>query len=378
MSLPSPSPSRSGWPLASIVLATIVAPAVAQQTKVLPLSAANAEAPARSVTPFAFQFGRYQQVWHGASVEKASGVVARVSFRRDGTGPALTGIFYNQMTVTIGSTLVSPEHLLTEFKKNRAAKMTQVINGRWALPPQPTPSPLPAPFNIHFPMASPFLFDGSKGHLIMEWVMPGTINGGVRYPLDAVRTKAQNGTAQPIGEFGYLGGFMPAQLLANTLTLRLGGTLDLFTHQSGVQYNGRLVFGLSDKKFGSIQLPLDLTAIGAPGNHLYVSMDVLAPFSMARTGPGAPWWRSWFVGNIPNNLGFLGQKVFVQAYFADANANPAGLVVSNGLAVQLPKTPTLVLTNTVGSFVSTSPWGIYSQGEGWVGGPVTSFQGVLP
>ena len=60
------------------------------------------------------------------------------------------------------------------------------------------------------------------------------------------------------------------------------------------------------------------------------------------------------------------------------NANPAGLVVSNGLAVQLPKTAPVVLTNTVGSVVSTSAWGIYSQGEGWVGGPVARFQGILP
>lgn len=77
-------------------------------------------------------------------------------------------------------------------------------------------------------------------------------------------------------------------------------------------------------QWGPFKLPLDLTAAGAPGCQLFVSMDVLI-FAQANTSGVAT-----LSFGIPNDLKLVNQKFYNQAFCLDGQTNKLGFVFSNG------------------------------------------------
>src|SRR5690606_20653023 len=140
-------------------------------------------------------------------------------------------------------------------------------------------------------------------------------------------------------------------------------------------YPGSLVLGISDQNWGAVSLPLDLSIIGAPGNNLYVSMNFQLPFSTTASGPG---FASLFQTPIPNNPAYQGLTLFSQAYYADAAANAAGLVATQGLRMTTGSSTGGPATNMVGNYDATQTTGNCAYGATRTGGAVVQFAGVPP
>lgn len=84
--------------------------------------------------------------------------------------------------------------------------------------------------------------------------------------------------------------------------------------------------GWSNSMFGPFQLPVTLASIGAPGCDLLTSSEVF-DLTTAPTGAG----NADFALPIPDAPSLLGTELFMQAWCLAPGANPAGLVVSNGM-----------------------------------------------
>ncbi len=82
--------------------------------------------------------------------------------------------------------------------------------------------------------------------------------------------------------------------------------------------------GASNTTFAGIPLPIDLGAIGMPGCALRT--DVLLSLPLANFG-GSALWRL----PIPPRSEFVGATLFLQGFFADGQANSAGIGNSAGL-----------------------------------------------
>jgi len=89
-----------------------------------------------------------------------------------------------------------------------------------------------------------------------------------------------------------------------------------------------LALGFSRTTFGGAALPASLDPIGMTGCTLLVSIDeaLLAFANGARAG---------FALTVPTTTSLVGLQFFAQAAVADALANPAGIVASNGLEGRL-------------------------------------------
>ena len=86
-----------------------------------------------------------------------------------------------------------------------------------------------------------------------------------------------------------------------------------------------LLLGMSSTNWGVSQLPLDLSALGAPGCNLYNSID----FSL---GPAIIQPEFSFVPvHYPNDRIFIGHSIFTQYAIFDAQANPLGVILSNSI-----------------------------------------------
>lgn len=349
------------------------------QAKVIPLSATTTEGSSSSAFPFAYSAGRTQQIWRGTALTSAVGILNGISYRRDG---AITTAFakndFTSVTIGIGLTTVTPQSMSTTFSSNLTSTLTTILNAaKYSLPANPAPTTPPAPFNVNVGWTTAFIFDARKGNLILEWTIPGTANKQNPYFVDSESFKPGNptGTVVPFGTFGTFSAQENVTFSAVAATLKPGGTLDVNGTSFSKSYTGRLILGLSKTTYNSVPLPFDLTAIGAPGNSLYTSMDFLLPFPMSGSGSQ---WQARCTAPIPNDNLLSGLTFYAQSYYADANANAAGLVASNALELTTPAANPQPETNQVGYHDSTQATGWFAFGTNIQGGPVARFTGVLP
>lgn len=346
-------------------------------TKVVPLSRTSTEGSSASAFPFAYTVGRTQQIWRGTALTSAVGILTGVSYRRDGAGGAFSKVDYPSLTVSIGPTTVTPESMSVTFSNNITSPLTAVINkAKYSLPAIPAPTTPPATFDISVNWSTSFVFDARKGNVILEWNIPGSTAKN-SYFLDA-ESFAGGGSGGAAIPFGTFGKFATSESVTFSVVpggLRPGGTLDVSTTTMSKPYTSKLIFGISKKVFGSVNLPYDLGAIGAPGNNLYVSMDFVVPFPLISVRPV---WYARFTTPIPNSSQVAGLTVFTQSYFADAQANAAGLVASNALELKTAPPGNQPPTNLVGFHDATKTTGWFWSGSTQQGGPVVRFKGVLP
>lgn len=90
-----------------------------------------------------------------------------------------------------------------------------------------------------------------------------------------------------------------------------------------------LWFGVSAQSWGSIQLPLDLQLIGAPGCVVRASAEVIVPLVTNTSG------QSLFRIALPNDTTFVGRNFYNQAFVVDPRANTAGLAITRAGAGRL-------------------------------------------
>ncbi len=364
------------------------ASALAQQAKVIPTSATNAWGGAASFYPFVHDVVHAQQVWNGPNVTSGVAVLKEVAFRRDNGRGAYSSIKLANHRMSLGHTSVSPLTMSRTFTANITSTMTVLVNTFtsttlfYTLPAQAAPGRNPSPFNIKYPISTPYLYNPKNGHLIMEWITgSGQAQSKGGQQLDAVRiTKGGGGGTRAFGTWGKFAGGDTVGWKADATKLKPGGAVDITLAGFKQGYTSRMFFGVSDKTYNGTPLPYDLGNIGAPGNFLYTGLNLILPFKLNETSPGS----GIFVGAVniplPNNSKLIGAKGFVQTYYADAKANAAGLVSSN--AMELSIGGASPVTQMLGQSNTTSATGFFLFASSIVnptgfGGPVVQLTGAI-
>jgi hypothetical protein len=261
------------------------------------------------------------------------------------------------------------------FAANVTSPLTVVLNAKaWSLPASAVPTASPAPFNVGINWTAPYIYDTTKGDLILQLELPGPAAKS-NYFCDAERSANSGvGTVQSFGTGGAFSSPEVYALKANPAGLAPGGSLDLQCGSFSKAYVGSLIIGLSNTNWSGVPLPLDLSVIGAPKNYLYISLDTQFPFPATGSGTN---YNSTFKAPIPSGPIFAGLKFYSQAWYADANANNAGLVTSNALTLTIANSGGPI-TQTVGHYLTTNTTGRYIYGANYTGGPVIKFLGIIP
>ncbi len=355
-------------------------PALAQQTKVVPTSATSAWGGFSSHMPFTWDVSHIQQVWNGPDVAQGAAVLKSVNFRRDSAGRQVVAyptIKIAKTTVSLGHTKVSPLTMSTTFTANITSTMTVLVNNTsYTLPAQAVPGKGISPFNVKYPISTPYIYNPANGHLIMDWVTgSGQANNKQLYQLDAVQsTQGGGGAVRAFGTWGKFAGGDTVGWRADATKLKPGGAVDITLAGFKQGYTSKMFFGVSDKTYNGTPLPYDLGNIGAPGNFLYTGLNILLPFKLNETSPGS----GIFVGAVniplPNNSKLIGAKGFVQTYYADAKANAAGLVSSNAMELNIGGASPV--TQVLGQSDTTSATGFFLFSNAF-GGAVVQFSGAI-
>jgi hypothetical protein len=126
---------------------------------------------------------------------------------------------------------------------------------------------------------------------------------------------------------GCIGSNGPPRLEPNQLP-RIGKTFSVLLLGLPIDQPGLGFFGTSRTNWGLLPLPLALDPIGMQGCKLWVSGEV--SYVIQNTGPHGVLAWSLPGAVIPANTALIGSKFYNQAIIVDPQANPAGLVATNG------------------------------------------------
>ncbi len=336
------------------VLVVLAAPAVAQRT--VPANAAMTEGNSSSYMPFIYDKGKFQQIVDGASFCKVSAVLREIAMRRDGTRRGtFVGRTITNYRVNIGHSKHTAATMSNTFGSNWASAKTQIFSGTYNLPTNPPVQGL-GPWNIQFKIKKPFVYLRSRGNLIIEWETPGNAQRKAEYLVDSHRA----GGAGRYTVFGTGGQFKTNDrhaLFSNAASLKPGGSADLRVTGLLNNYPAIATYGFSNTRYGALRLPFDLNALGAAGNHLYVSIDLALGLPLSKLGG---FWNGTLRLPIPNQAALGGLTLYGQAIYVDAASNALGLVFSRAVAMNIAFTgsgPSQIMgtprsTATTGNFLT--------------------------
>ncbi|MHC4078147.1 MAG: hypothetical protein ACYST0_06860 [Planctomycetota bacterium] len=361
--------------LVSLVLACAAATLKAQlPTKVLPPSGVAYEGNTISSYPFQYSQCRMQQVIDGAYLAKQGALVFDFAFRRatSGTigGYAIKGVTFNNFTVQLGTTSKTPATLSTTFSANRTTAMTTVVNGTYKLPEQPKVN-RPAAFNIVFKLSRPWAYDPRNGNLLLEFAQAEAKQQYTGYWIDGTRRNSY-GRFFGKGMTGRMAnGDRPLLSFASPYNAVPGGKIALQLSWPRKSYPATLFVGFSTQAWGAIPMPLDLAALGAPGNKLYTGAEFRLPMSFTKQTNGRYLAKTEL--NIPNDQRLAGWHAFFQSYLVDPPSNSLGLVFTNYAEVEIGGGP--VFTQTVSSSRQSATTGYVNKTS--PSGPVIRFSGVF-
>lgn len=347
-----------------LVAGSLAAGASAQQTKVLPASAAGADGSASTPYFSGYGGGRAQQIFLSGAVARGAGLIREVRLRADLSSINEPKRSFSAFKLSIGTTSVSPAQATSTFASNRSNPLTQVFSGNYDLPAQ-TGKQL---FNIVWKFNTPYLYTPALGHLILEWEVPVTPTKS-NYFLDA---HADLGTSGSSTSFGQGGTFSTAEnyvVQSDDAQLQPGGSMLYRASGFSQTYPALVAFGFSNTSYGPLLLPFDMTPVGAPGNSLYVSLDLVLPCTWKMVS-GRNVAESAFP--IPNVKGLEGFVMYAQGIFVDLSANAFGVVTSPGLRMELPHG--VPVGTLIGHYDYQSATGNGRAGTGLV----VELEGVLP
>jgi len=303
---------------------------MAQQTKVVPAAAAKRDG--NKATPYfaGFSAGRVQQITMGSALCQKTAVIAEVALRHDGASKGvIAGMSFSKLSLWAGYATKTPATMSSKFATNRAASgQTLVFQGRYSLPRQSATS---RPFNIPFKFARAFVYTRSQGDLLLEWEVPARAKR-VNYFFDAERSSGFQGSSWVFGAGGAFQSADPYRITCtDVMALLPGGSVKVLVWGLKKAWPALLITGFSDKNFGALRLPFQLGPLGAKGNSLNVSMDLLTPLPL-KLGKQGFEGRSTLP--VPHDLTLFGLRVFSQPIYADASSNALGLVFGHALGMQ--------------------------------------------
>ena len=358
--------------LALLVSSSCLAALSAQSTIVVPPSAATVDHTPYVSSPFTVDVGRFQHLIRGDALTPSVALIREFAYRADQRmGSAAKGRVVPKLTLYAGYSPKTPVTMLPSFASNRSGVQTKLYTGSYRLPTQPRLNG-PGPWNLVFKLATPFLYTRSKGNLLLEFEMPGRVTTLYWYPIDAF-SGSRGGTMKRFGRAGRLvGGDSYGVSGLGLYMLHPDGRAMLGIDGLRRNYPVLAAFGLSNTRYGSLRLPFDLAPLGASGNELSVSLDILLPVAL-RTDPKGDYYGA---GVLPLPKSGLPARLYGQALIIDAASNRLGIVTSRGIEFGIDPKPGAP-TQCVAAADSTQANGV--MGTRWggpIGGPVIRLSGI--
>ena len=137
-----------------------------------------------------------------------------------------------------------------------------------------------------------------------------------------------------------------------------------------------VMYGLSKSRYGGVKLPFDLGPLGAPGNTLYVSPDLMLPVVLRRASFGF-----YLIGQtslpVPNVQSLVGVVLYGQGVAAHPASNQLGFVSSAAVEMRIGKYVPPV-TRSLYAIDSSAAAGKFGYGSGYdVGGPILQLSGTF-
>ncbi|MEZ5988652.1 MAG: hypothetical protein R3F30_05935 [Planctomycetota bacterium] len=359
-------------PLPVMIAALCLVPLGAQGSRVVPADLTTTPGNQDSVLPLTLGTFRFQQIYEGSTIASTAAIIQDLSFRR-GTisSSSYSSVTLQNVVALCGPTKVSPGSISTTFAANVGASQTKVFSGNWTLPAQPMQPGL-GPFNVTLKFSQPYRYLRSGDHLLLE-LQASSSTTAVIYQVDA-STGASGGTVRLYGSKGALKSGPYAFGCTATGALMRGGRAVLELSLPAA-YPVVGIFGVSDRAWGPVSLPLDLTAFGAPGNLLYASVDVAVPFSLAQATNG---WDGVGVLPLPDVPAAVGVTLYGQAVIVDPTSNKLGLVMTDAVALTTPTGTTAPYASIFGLSPTSSTGFLIPLANNLFGGIVTRFGGVFP
>jgi hypothetical protein len=340
---------------AAVVSLVLAASPLAQSSAVVPSWATSAEGNQLSSLPYVMDMSRTQVVVAGAGFCNSVAQITGFEMRRDGVEPSP----YNARVipshiVTVGHAATTPATMSTTFATNRGPGQTVVMSGAFNLPAQPV-VPAPAPFNVRYPFSVPVTYFRAQGDLLVEIEIPAQTPRRENYYVDAEAYT----TLGSVTGYGASGKVQAGDALTGTCAtagLSRGGAAITTITGASMGYPTLHWLGASQTSFSGVPLPLDLSGLGAPGNHLYASMALAVGVALTGTAGRFSGSTNW---PIPNDAGLDGATVYAQWLILDPPSNAAGLVTTHGLTIRIAGGSNPALANQIGAG-STAQTGSFS------------------
>lgn len=315
---------------ACLLLAAAWAPAQTASFRVSPAALAAKEGPTGDDYPFGVPLIRYQQI-HDDVKERL--FVDGLAFRRDGVRTTAMNRWSVELEAHMATARVAAQLMSNTFLSNRGADFTQVL-GRTTVhfPDLPLPASPPAPFAVELPFGLAFPFK-AQGSLLWEVAVFGNSQAGkndikVFNFLDCQAPTLVRGEAFDYGP-GCAGSHGRVPVLE--AWVRSDGFFRALLHDGPPLASGFTILGVSEQRWFTTKLPLDLGPIGAPGCALRCDVVVLWPLFVDGLGNGLNQ-----LANVPLTAEMEGVPLFLQCMLADAPANPLGIALTQAVRLLVP------------------------------------------
>ena len=290
--------------------------------------------------PHGLANSRYQQVFRGSEVGPAAKFVA-LALRQDESVVGAKG-GSQALKIQLGATSVNENTLGLDFAKNfDRGTPTTVVDGTVNFPVLSGKNNNPAIFDVIIPFTRPYTHTAKTGENLLIDIINSSSNGLVadydavsggsattssNLAISAKATKAITilANAGLVMCFQTPGGGGATPMMTSNGIPFLGGKFDVKISRAVPSSVAILFLGTSDKTWGAIKLPLDLTSFGAKGCSLLTGGDFLIPVPLDKNGDASVQLV------VPMDTKLCGAAFFNQFLIVDQKANNLGLVFTNG------------------------------------------------
>lgn len=343
--------------------------AVAQQTKVVPFGMDFVEGPSVYTYPFGRVDGGMQLLYDADQITLGQGVITGIRMRQSQLTAANQTCAahtknYRLTAYTVGQ---SASTMVADLATNvGGATGTVVFQGPLSLPSVDNITTFPAPFLIHIPFSTPYLFDGTQGNLLLllETTDQGPVPG--LYRIDAVvfRRTVVEGIVAPLDLQGCAGSGATVTITGNAAQTIVGGSIT-----TGITASANGVFPFVLSAIAIDYQPLNLAVFGMVGCTSWIGGF---EFQLALENPGGGYPN--VVWNLPGNPALAGYPLFTQALGIAPSTLLPDCAVSNGLANRIGSNSNPV-QKAMSAFRTATTWSIGNTGT-FV--PIVQFEGIFP
>jgi hypothetical protein len=286
---------------------------------------------------------RYQQVFLATDIGRSQ-VFTSYQLRPDETFPSTSG-GTQSYTVSLGYTLQTPASISATYASNYDTPNgppKQVFQGTVNLPPVANVPPQLTDWSFTVRFAAPWIFTYNPAwNLVFELAnASATSASGAKDAVSGIganttRISTGNGPTTPVGQVYLNSGLVmkfntpgnpvgAVPVLAATSLPDIGKILTVTLAKAKASTVAVFALGASKTTWGPFPLPLDLTAAGAGGCSLLVSLDLLGGVPVDSLGAATVNLP------IPNDVMLRGVVFHNQWLVVDSGANTLGIAFSNG------------------------------------------------